>query len=129
MELSIFLAKLFGIYLLVVGALFALRGKVIVEVVEEMLASRPMLLLSGFIALIIGIAMVISHSVWEPNWRVLITLIGYLSFIKGVTRIGFPELPKKAVGFARNRLVFQFWIGFIVLLGAYLTWLGFTTTV
>ena len=99
MELSLFLAKLFGIYLLIMAVLWAVRGEVISKVIEEFLASRPMLFLSGLLALVVGIAMAIGHSVWELNWRGLITLFGYLSIAKGIARIGFPEVPKKATGF------------------------------
>ena len=42
-----------------------------------------------------GIAMAIGHSVWELNWRGLITLLRYLCIVKGVVRIGFPDMPKK----------------------------------
>jgi len=93
MELSLFLAKLFDLYLLTVAVLWVVRGEAISKVLEEFFASRPMLFLSGLLALAVGIAIVIGHSVWELNWRGLITLIGYLSIAKGIARIGYPEVP------------------------------------
>jgi hypothetical protein len=77
-------------------------------------------------ALVVGIAMVIGHSYWEPNWRGLITLFGYLSLAKGVARIGFPEFPRRAVGLIRRDAFRWLWSGLILILGAYLTWVGFT---
>ena len=62
MELSLFLAKLFGLYLLTVAVLWVVRGEAISKVLEEFFASRPMLFLSGLLALAVGIAMVIGHS-------------------------------------------------------------------
>jgi len=126
MELSLFLAKLFGIYLLVMSALCAARGDAIAQVVTEVIHHRPSLFLSGVIALVIGIAMAIGHSVWEPNWRGLITLIGYLSIAKGIARIGFPDFPNRASGLIAQQRARWIWIGFIVVLGCYLTWAGFT---
>ena len=71
--------------------------------------------------------MAISHSVWELSWRGLITLFGYLSIAKGIVRIGFPEVPKKATGvFLKNSTARWIWIGLMLLLGGYLTWVGFT---
>lgn len=127
MELSVFLAKLFGIYLLIVGVLWAVRGEVISEVVEEFFASRPMLLLSGLLALAIGIAMVISHSIWELNWRGLITLIGYLSIAKGIARVGFPEVSHRVAGSLLKGSRSWIWITIVLVLGGYLTWVGFTS--
>ena len=126
MELSLFLAKLFGIYLLIVAVLWAVRRDVISQVMEEFFASRPMIFLSGLLSLAIGIAMVISHSVWEFNWRGLITLLGYLSIVKGIARVGFPEVPRTAVGFLLRDTRIWLWIGLALLLGGYLTWVGFT---
>ena len=125
MELSFFLAKLFGIYLLIMGVLWAVRGDVISGVVAEMFHSRPVMFLSGVIALAIGIAMAIGHSVWELNWRGLITLIGYLSVAKGIARIGFPEIPRKASTLITLGPAKWIWIGVVLVLGAYLTWVGF----
>jgi len=126
MELSLFLAKLFGIYLLIVAVLWAVRGDVISKVIEEFFASRAMLFMSGLLALAVGIAMAISHSVWELNWRGLITVFGYLSIVKGIVRIGFPEVPKKAAGFLLKDTRIWIWIGLALVLGGYLTWVGFT---
>ena len=67
MELSLFLAKLFGTYLLIMGILFAARRQQILEVVKEFFDSRPMVFFSGLLALAVGIAMAIGHSVWESN--------------------------------------------------------------
>jgi hypothetical protein len=124
-ELSVFLAKLFGIYLLIVGAVCIVRREAMFGAIDELLADRPAIFLSGVIALVIGIAMAIGHSVWEPNWRGLITLIGYLSIVKGITRIGFPDVPKKVAGGLRNGPLVWIWLGLVLAMGGYLTWAGF----
>ena len=126
MELSLFLAKLFGIYMLIVACLWLARGEVISRTLEELFANRAMLFLSGLLALAAGIAIVISHSVWEANWRGLITIIGYGSIAKGVARIGFPDVPQKAVDSLLKDNRQWIWIGIIFVLGAYLTLVGFT---
>ena len=126
MELSIFLAKLFGIYALIVALLWAVRGNEFSKIIEEFFANRSLVFLSGLFSLAIGIAMAIGHSVWELNWRGLITLIGYLSIAKGIARMGFPEVPKKAAGFLLKDTRVWIWIGLTFVLGGYLTWVGFT---
>ena len=54
MELSIFLAKFFGIYLLIVAGLWAVRGAVISKVMKEMMESGPLLFVSGLLALAVA---------------------------------------------------------------------------
>jgi len=126
MELSLFLAKLFGIYLLIVAVLWAVRRDEISKSVEELFGSRPMLFLSGLLALAVGIAMAISHSVWELNWRGLITVFGYLSIVKGIARIAFPEMPKKTIGLLLKDNRVWILVSLALALGGYLTWVGFT---
>ena len=122
MELSLFLAKRFGIYLLVLAVLFVVRGELIAKVIEEFFAIRPMLFLSGLLALTVGIAMAVSYSVWELSWRGLITLFGYLSIAKGIVRIGFPEVPKKTTSFfVKSSTTCWLSIGIAMLPGGYLT--------
>lgn len=126
MELSLFLAKVFGLYMLSVGLLWVVRGEALSEVIEEFFASRPMLFFSGLLALAIGIAIAISHSVWEWNWRGLITVIGYLSIVKGIARTGFPDVPRRAATDLIHGAKGWVWIGIVLAVGAYLTWAGFT---
>ena len=126
MQLSLFLAKLFGIYLLVVAVLWAIRRDAMSQVMDEFFASRTMIFMSGLLALVVGIAMAISHSIWEWNWRGLLTLIGYLSIAKGVARIGFPDVPRKSAAYLLRANRVWIWIGISAILGAYLTWAGFT---
>jgi hypothetical protein len=127
MELSLFLAKLIGIYLLVIGVIFVVRRDTMLGVVDEFLANRPAMFLSGAIALVLGIAIAIGHSVWEPNWRGLVTAIGYLSIAKGVARIAFPNAPKKVADRFRDGPLFWMWLALVLAVGGYLTWAGFTS--
>ena len=70
--------------------------------------------------------MAISHSVWELNWRGLITLFGYISIAKGVARIAFPEVPKRTIKSLLHGPLLWAWLALTALLGGYLTWVGFT---
>ena len=126
MELSVFIAKLLGIYLLIVALLWAVRGEVISQTIKDFADSRVAVLASGLMALVVGIALVISHNIWELNWRGLITVMGYLAISKGIIRIGWPQLPQKASPLLIKPAVVWVWIGLALALGGYLTWSGFT---
>ena len=73
----------------------------------------------------IALALAISHSVWEMSWRGVITLFGYLAILKGIVRIGFPNVPKNAAMAMIRGNGKWVWIGLVLLLGAWLTWEGF----
>lgn len=128
MDVSIFLAKLIGLYLLVMGGLWIARGHEVMTLVEEYSASRPAVFLSGIIALLAGIAVAIGHSVWELNWRGLITFFGYMSIVKGASLIAFPDWRRATVRWLRNDVVSRLWLLVVLVLGGYLTWVGFAAS-
>lgn len=91
MDLSIFLGKVIGIYVIIVSGLYFLRRDLITKVIKDYYKSAPLCMFTGIVALIIGLLITFSHQVWVFDWRVLITLIGYLSLVKGVTILYYPE--------------------------------------
>lgn len=124
MELSIFFAKLFGLYLLIMSLFMLLRKKNVEVIAKELFASKGILYFAGALNLFLGLAIVISHPVWEWNWRGLITLLGCLFILKGIMRVGFPEQTRVI----EPKMMRGYWIIFAVvaLIGIYLTYSGFS---
>lgn len=124
MEMSIFYAKFLGIYMLVVGLIWLLRRKPFELAIRDLISSDGLLVLTGAMTLLFGLAIAISHPVWELNWRGLITLIGFIAIFKGIIRLSFPDEVKK---FILSSLEKGYWIFIIILFlfGAILTYHGF----
>ncbi len=125
MGLSVFLAKLIGFYLLIAGLLCLFRKRQIEATAKEFAASKPSLVVSGEISLILGLIIAIDHSIWEYSWRGLITLIGYLLIVRGIMRFAFPSQVKKLFSKIIEK---SFGLMLIVMLGigTYLVYCGFT---
>jgi hypothetical protein len=89
-QTSLFVAKLIGPVMLVIGlALFA-NQRGFRDIAEEFLASRALMFLSGLLIMPVGLAIALTHNVWTANWRVLITLFGWLCAIGGALRLFGP---------------------------------------
>lgn len=95
MDVSIFLGKVLGLYFVVVSGLYLIRKDEIKTVMKQMFQSRALLIYGGILALIIGLLVVVAHPVWVLDWRILVTLTGYLSLIKGISLLYFPEHVEK----------------------------------
>lgn len=111
--------------MLVVAAIMVLRKNQMALTINELLSSRSLLMFAGSINLLFGLAIAIGHPIWELTWRGLITLIGYISVLKGVMRIAFPDQENEV-----GKILMQgmgYWIVCIVvvLIGAFLTYYGF----
>jgi hypothetical protein len=126
METSIFLARLIGPSMLVIAAGLIVNRASYRALVREFVASPALIYIAGLIALVIGLAIVLTHNVWVLGWPVIITIFGWLSLVAGILRIVFPTpLARFGERMAGNEAVL---IGAIVLylvLGAWLTYAGY----
>jgi len=90
METSIFLARLIGPVLLVVGFAVLANQRAFRELAEEFLASRALIFLSGLLIMPVGLAIVLTHNIWAADGRVMITLFGWSNAIGGAMRLAAP---------------------------------------
>jgi hypothetical protein len=94
MTKSKLIARLMGPVLLAMGIGIVLgmsmEGDGYAAMMKEFVASMPMIWLSGVLALVAGLAIVNAHSLWEPDWRVIITILGWLAIIRGLASMLFP---------------------------------------
>ena len=108
---------------MIVCLIFLLRRKVLLEELFRLVEDKGFALFSGYLALILGLVTVILHNVWVADWRIVITIFGWISLIKGIVRIGFPEIPQKLVPTFKNKpILTQILLVIAVLLGAWLIW-------
>jgi len=95
MSSSIFLARLMGPIMLAVGIGMLVNGVTYRKLAEEALRSPVLIYLSGLLTMTAGMAVVLTHSVWVFNWRVVITILGWLAVFGGATRIICPQATEK----------------------------------
>ena len=96
MSTSVFIARLIGPVMLVIGLAVLTNQRAFREMADEFLASRALLFLSGLIIMPIGLAIVLVHNIWAADGRVLITLLGWLTAIGGALRLFGPLFVVKA---------------------------------
>jgi len=63
---------------------------------EEFLHSHALLFLSGLLAMLGGVAMLLVHNIWTADRRVIITVLTWLTAIGGALRILWPQLTVAA---------------------------------
>ena len=90
MSTSVFLARLIGPVLLVIGLAVFANQRGFRELAEEFLASKALLFLSGLLIMPVGLAIVLTHNIWAADGRVMITLFGWLNLIGGAMRLFAP---------------------------------------
>ena len=91
MPTSIYLAKLMGPVFLAVGVGCLVNGATFRKLAGEFLDSLALIFLSGLLLMTAGLAVVLAHNVWVADWRVLITVIGWLATVGGAVRVICPQ--------------------------------------
>ncbi len=97
MDRSVQLAKLIGPPFLAVGLGLLLNQKTYWDMTDEVLrhpsaVSNTLIYLSGVLAMIVGLAVVNAHPTWTRDWRVVITVVGWLFLVVGILRVVLPDI-------------------------------------
>ncbi len=124
MDLSTFLAQLLGIYMLVIAFELITRRHEFEGAVKDFASSKGLIFFSGSLSLLMGLAVVIGHPVYETTFRGLITLLGYLLILRGVWRTAFPTRAQKKLVACCHKC-HKGIILILIVLGAFLTYSGF----
>ena len=90
MENSLFLAKFWGWYLIIFFLILSFNPKRIKQIFND-LRDEKFLIVSSFVAIIVGLLNILFHNIWEPNWKLIITLIGWTSLFLGLALFMFPK--------------------------------------
>ena len=126
--LTVFLGKLIGVYCLIVALTMIANRRTTVDAVNDLIRDPPLVLLSGVIAVAVGLGVVIGHNIWSGGaLRVVVTLVGWASVIKGIALMALPQgqMAKlyKALRYERFYLAY---VGVTLALGLYLTIAAFS---
>jgi hypothetical protein len=126
--LTIFLAKLLGLYCVVLALAMMVRGQSGAAAIKALVANSPLLLFVELIGLAIGLAMVLAHNVWSGGiLPIVVTLVGWLVVIRSAVLLALPpQTAMKLVDRLQYEKHFYVYMGATLVLGLYLTYAGFS---
>ena len=126
MQTSIFIAKLMGPILLAVGLSFLINEKSARAMAKDVFGSPGLIILFGIVDLLLGLVLVAIHNVWVMDWRVIITVLGWLSIVRGLVRILFaPYVMKNGPKMLKKEGVLMGIAIVMLILGAILSYYGY----
>src|SRR5882672_849900 len=91
MERSQAIARLAGPVFAAVGIGMLTNQTSYHQMAVQFINGYPFIYFSGILALVGGLAILNAHNDWTPDWRSLITTLGWLMSIGGVFRIIAPQ--------------------------------------
>lgn len=123
MDISIFLAKFWGWYLLIFFFILSYNPVRIKQIFED-LKDQKFVILASFIAIVIGLLNILFHNVWESDWRLIITLIGWMALVEGLMLFIVPHIIIKWLSFLNVKLIQVIYI-LLFLVGIFLLNIGY----
>ncbi len=127
MDTSLLLARIIGISFIVIYGSVLFNQKFFEHAWKNFLQQPILLFITGFLSLVLGLIIIQIHTIWTPDWKGVITGIGWLLLISGIIRVVFPTIVLQI----HYRILHSShtWInvvaGILFLLGLYLTYIGF----
>ena len=125
MDITLLLAQIFGLYFLIVGVVLVVRHKTLPQIINSLLTNEGLMFFAGVFILLLGLLLVLVHNSWEAGLAWIITLIAWLTLIKGVLYMLFPSVLASIANWFNTRGLYA-WGGVVaIIVGLYLTSQGF----
>ena len=121
-----FLSKLIGLYAIAIALALLVNEPMMAATVSNLYRDPSVVLVYGVIALGIGLAVVLGHNVWRGIPATVVTVIGWLSLLKGLALLLLPA-NARAASFLGVHYgdYFYAYAGVTLVIGVYLAYEGF----
>ena len=126
METSVFIARLMGPVMTLAGLVIVLNPERMAAMGRELVQGEAPIFVSGIVTLVLGLTLVNTHNSWSADWRICITIFGWICVLAGVARMAFSTWVKGVgeqmiANFAVLRLVSVA----LIALGVFLSYQGY----
>ncbi len=126
MDISLFLAQLIGLYSIVVGLSMLMKRKMLMDIFQEVFSTRALSYVMGVLMLIMGLLLVLTHTIWRGTLSSVITIIGWFVLVEAIIFLFSSQKTLAKTLTALNNTKIYYGISLVYLaLGVYLVYSGF----
>lgn len=128
MHTSIYLARLVGPVLVVLGIGILLGPSAYLAMAGSMMNDPPLLYLAAALGLLGGVALVLAHNVWAKDWRVILTLLGWITILDSASWILFADSMRRLWSPVLSEALLIACGALVLLVGAVLCYFGYVAS-
>ncbi len=126
MPLTNYLAEFLGIYIVVICVVMVVQREAILEIMGALVDQRPLMFILAMLRILIGLAIVIAHNRWSGTLAAVVTIIGWITLLRGVALLLLPQQTERRVlGFFQRSGVYYGTVAIGAVLGLWLAYAGF----
>ena len=124
MDLTHFIARLLGAYMIFGGLFYLFRPENAKEAICNIMQTTGLRLFIAFFGLLMGLAILLAHPVYTFGLGGVVTLLGVVMVVRGLLEMFAPHLLTKAVDALLQEPRFQFMSLIVLGLGVCLSYFG-----
>lgn len=125
---SSFFAQLIGIYLVLICLSMLIQPERFKKIMNIVLGHPASLFICSATNILFALVILIPHNIWVASWPLLITIIGWLTLLKGILGLFFPEKYVKLSLKLMEKSGYQIWTWIWLLISLYLVWMGISVS-
>ena len=125
MSTSLLIAKILAIFYTAMGLGIIFSPKYYSKAIETLLKNNGAIYILGLSTMVAGFLITSYHNVWIKDWRVIITVIGWIIFIQGATTLMLPIQSIKIAQSIFKEKNFVLWGILSLALGLILGYFGY----
>jgi len=122
MDITILVAKIFGVYLVVSGLFLLIKGKAVPHLLRDFFDHPATVYLTGIILIFLSSMYLIQYNIWDGSWKVIVTVFAWIVLVKGLAYIFVPKALSETV-VTRWRGLFGAYGIIAILVGIYMFFL------
>jgi len=125
MDLTTFLAHLWGPTILAIGLGIFVSPSHYIKIYRDFEKETLTVLFFGIFATVFGIMQILFHNVWNTLAQIVISILGWGMFVKGLLFLIAPHFVDKVGNFWTNKKLVPCAGVLMLVIGAYLTWFAY----
>ncbi len=126
MALTVYLARFFGIYIALMGIVMMVRRKAILELMTAIIEQRALIFILAMLRVLIGLAIVLAHNQWRGTLAIVVTLIGWITLLRGIALMLLPaDAERKVLTIFERSSQYHAAAIIAILFGLWLSYAGF----
>ncbi len=126
MQPVVFIARLIGPLFIVLGVGILINQSVYTDMIGQAVLIPVVIYLSGLLAFTGGVAMLNGYHAWTADWRVIVTILGWIMVIAGIVRIVLPAVSAVlAISLYSGSSAMPIVAVIVLLVGAFLSYQGY----
>jgi hypothetical protein len=126
MALTTYLAEFFGLYIALMGVVMIVKKRTMMELMAAFVDQRSLIYVLASLRVLIGLAVVLAHNRWSETLPTVVTLLGWITLLRGIALLLLPhETERKVIAFFQRSAAYYAGAIVAIVLGLWLAYAGF----